>query len=181
LVLLVGCGSGCDAHSGDSGRLHAVVGLRCPLSWEVAAILRNVPTVPGHSSTMPFGGNAKLWSKRIRKCLKAAGIDFVTLPVSRLKKARTKTANAKQLRHTFAVQQLVQGQRPEEVAKMLGHANTQMVLKHYAPWVKELDMAHVRMVEERRTASPGNCGLRVVSAASTSDAPAAPRSRVSAS
>jgi hypothetical protein len=33
---------------------------------------------------------------------------------------------------------------------MLGHANTEMVRKHYAPWVKELDIAHVRMDEERR-------------------------------
>jgi site-specific recombinase XerD len=152
-----------------------------PLSREIAKLLGNVPTIPGNSSNMPFGGNTKLWSKRIRKCLSEAGVHYVTLPATRTKKARKKKANSKMLRHTFAVQQLVQGQRPEEVAKMLGHANTDMVLKHYAPWVKELDSAHVRMVEERRTASLPNRGLSIISALPVADEPAVPHSRVSAS
>jgi hypothetical protein len=29
---------------------------------------------------------------------------------------------------------------------MLGHVDTTMIRKHYAPWVKELDEAHVREV-----------------------------------
>jgi site-specific recombinase XerD len=149
-----------------------------PLTRDLAKILRNIPTVPGHSSSMPFGGSTKFWSERIRKCLKAAGIAFVTLPANRLGRVRTKPANAKQLRHTFAVRQLVQGQRPEEVAKMLGHANTEMVRKHYAPWVKELDMAHVRMVEERRMISLPNRGLSVVPHSDAFDEPLA---KVSAS
>jgi integrase len=151
-----------------------------PLEREVAKVLRNVPLVPGASSTMPFGMTTRGWSDRIIACLKAAGIRYVALPATRLKKARKKKANAKQLRHTFAVRQLVEGQRPEEVAKMLGHANTKMVLKHYAPWVKDLDVAHVRMVEERRLASQPSRGLSVVSESSVSDAPAGRRSRESA-
>jgi integrase len=42
------------------------------------------------------------------------------------------TANAKQLRHTFAVRMLKQGKRTENVAKMLGHVGDEMVRKHYA-------------------------------------------------
>jgi integrase len=57
-----------------------------------------------------------------------------------------KAANVKQLRHTFAVRQLKAGQRPEEVARMLGHVDTDMVRKHYAPWVADLDKAHIMRV-----------------------------------
>jgi hypothetical protein len=53
-------------------------------------------------------------------------------------------------RVVFAVQQLRAGVRPEQVAKMLGHVDTTMIRKHYAPWVEELDTAHVRMIVETR-------------------------------
>jgi hypothetical protein len=62
--------------------------------------------VPGYPPSMPFGMNTKSCSDRINKCLKAAGIAFVTLPANRRGRVRTKKANAKQLRHTFAVRQL---------------------------------------------------------------------------
>jgi hypothetical protein len=29
---------------------------------------------------------------------------------------------------------------------MLGHVDTTMVLKHYAPWVEDLELEHVRRV-----------------------------------
>jgi hypothetical protein len=29
---------------------------------------------------------------------------------------------------------------------MLGHSDTNMVRKHYAPWVKDLDLAHITRV-----------------------------------
>jgi hypothetical protein len=35
------------------------------------------------------------------------------------------------------------GQRPEDVAKMLGDVDTEMVRRHYAPRVKDLDIAHI--------------------------------------
>jgi integrase len=61
-----------------------------------------------------------------------------------------KAANAKHFRHTFAVRQLRDGQRPEDVAKMLGHVDTDMIRKHYAPWVKDLDLAHITRVVSMR-------------------------------
>jgi integrase len=90
-----------------------------------------------------------IWSHRISRLLKEAGIYEVSLPGKDKKgRARTKNANVKMFRHTFAVQQLRAGVRPEQVAKMLGHVDTTMIRKHYAPWVEELDTAHVRMIVE---------------------------------
>jgi integrase len=79
--------------------------------------------------------------------LKAANIVEVVLPGRDGRGGQmTKKANSKMLRHTFAVRQLEMGQRPEEVAKMLGHVDATMVRLHYAPFVKELEDAHIRRV-----------------------------------
>ncbi|MCC4218908.1 tyrosine-type recombinase/integrase [Vibrio parahaemolyticus] len=42
-----------------------------------------------------------------------------------------------QLRHTYASQSLSSGANPVWIAKQLGHANTDMVFKHYAKWVRK--------------------------------------------
>lgn len=130
-----------------------------PISSEVARLLRKVPTLPTNPTDMPFRNpeysviyDPAFWARRIKVLLKLAGATRVTLPgKDKMGRPRTKKANVKQFRHTFAVQQLRAGQRPEEVAKMLGHADTTMVRKHYAPWVPELDTAHIQMVMQRRT------------------------------
>jgi integrase len=102
---------------------------------------------------MPFRSRATenrdhdvhLWSRRILRALKAAGVTAVVLPTRDARgKQRTKNANAKMMRHTFAVQQLRSGQRPEEVARMLGHVDATMVRRQYAPFVKGLEDAHIR-------------------------------------
>lgn len=49
-----------------------------------------------------------------------------------------RTSERKALRHTAAVRWLRQGQRVEEVARMLGHTDAEMVRRHYAPWVRDL-------------------------------------------
>jgi integrase len=150
-----------------------------PLPDDVAAILRKVPAVPKSAEGMPFRmegthqrSGPSIWSHRIRLLLKEAGVHEVSLPGKDKKgRARTKKANVKQFRHTFAVQQLRAGVRPEQVAKMLGHVDTTMIRKHYAPWVEELDTAHVRMIVETRTgdsAKPSR-GLAVVSSRPVSD------------
>ncbi len=128
-----------------------------PLDSEVASLLRSVPC-KNNKASMPFRGtntdlnsDRKTWSLRVSKCLNAAGVDEVEIPGDDLDgETRSKDANAKQFRHTFAVRQLIAGQREEDVAKMLGHSNTNMIKKHYAPWVKKLDEAHVRRVFEVR-------------------------------
>jgi hypothetical protein len=54
--------------------------------------------------------------------------------------------------------------RPEDVAKMLGHVDTEMIRKHYAPWVKDLDLVHItrssRCVRSESTVNPHRHALR---------------------
>jgi integrase len=124
-----------------------------PISAELAAELQSVPLEPGTTKEMPFRhGNLTLrtdqrkWSDRVMAVMNAAGIDHVELPPDEQGRPQSKDANVKMLRHTFAVRMLIAGQRPEEIAKMLGHVNTKMVLRVYAPWVEGLDQAHIRRV-----------------------------------
>jgi integrase/recombinase XerD len=125
-----------------------------PLPDDVVAVLRSVPMLPENPAGMPFRNSdletepdTSTWSRRISRVLKAAGVEYVILEGRDSRgRVRKKNANAKMLRHTFAVRQLIAGQRPEAVAKMLGHKSVAMLEKHYAPWVKERDEAHVRQV-----------------------------------
>lgn len=124
-----------------------------PLADDVVATLRSVPLLPTNQPGMPFRGGATLrseaqiWEARIKNVLKQAGVEYVALPPGRGKHgARKKPANVKQFRHTFAVRQLEKGTRPEAVARMMGHKGTEMIYRHYAPWVPSLDEAHVKEV-----------------------------------
>lgn len=134
-----------------------------PLAAEVAQTLRSVPRLPENPPAMPFRdprlqvvSDTRDWSQRVRQVLKAAKVDWVDLPgADQNGRPRRKAANTKQFRHTFAVRQLVAGQRPEEVAKMLGHVDTNMVRRHYAPWVAEMDQAHIgRVVKNWAATAP---------------------------
>lgn len=42
-----------------------------------------------------------------------------------------------QFRHTYASQALTAGANPVWLAKQLGHANTDMIFRHYGTWIKE--------------------------------------------
>jgi integrase len=123
-----------------------------PIPTTIADELMSVPMLMGNPSGMPFRSKLDIrsdvhtWSRRIQRVLELAGIEWVELPRDAKGHTRRKKANAKQIRHTFAVRQLKAGQRPEEVARMLGHVDTTMVLRHYAPWCKDLDEAHIRRV-----------------------------------
>ena len=131
-----------------------------PISAKLVDELKNVPLEAGTYAEMPFRTrglkmkrNQKRWSERIDAVLEAAGVEWVEVP-RRTKNAEPirNQANAKQFRHTFAVRQLVAGHSPEDVAKMLGHVDTEMIKKHYAPWVKALDDAFIGRVVGRRAA-----------------------------
>lgn len=126
-----------------------------PLPTDVAGAIRVVPMLQGNPAGMPFRTKVDLesdtavWSQRIARVLAAAGVEYVALPgLDSEGRPRRKEANAKMFRHTAAVRWLVGGHQPEQVARMMGHADTQMVRKHYAPWVEDLDAAHVRAVVE---------------------------------
>lgn len=124
-----------------------------PLTDDVVKTLRSVPTLPENPKGMPFRSDVDIdsdiaaWSRRIARVMKAAKVEYVILPGKDPSgRPRRKKANTKQLRHTAAVNWLIAGQPIEAVARMLGHTDTQMIRKHYAPFVKGLMEAHVRMV-----------------------------------
>jgi integrase len=131
-----------------------------PLPPDVAEALRSVPRLVENPPPMPFRdpqlkivSDRNAWSLKIRHSLKVADVRWVELPtLDDRGRPRREQANCKQFRHTFAVRQLRSGQRPQEVAKMLGHVNTDMVRKHYAPWVEEMDQAHIGRVVKNWTA-----------------------------
>jgi site-specific recombinase XerD len=131
-----------------------------PLEAGMAEMIRSTPsgnkTVPG----MPFrylGNDVRSdvhnWSRRISALFELAGVTAIPLMGKDGKPALddfgrplTKHPNVKMLRHTFAVACLLAGMRAEAVAKMLGHASVEMLRRHYGPWCKQRDEAHVREV-----------------------------------
>jgi len=135
-------------------RLKTGVQAVIPISVALAAELRDIPLESGTTAEMPFRTDGlklrhdqEKWSKRVSAVLDAAGIEYVELPTrDKRGQVQTKDANVKMLRHTFAVRQLIAGQRPEELARMMGHVDTKMIYLHYAPFVKALDDAHIRRV-----------------------------------
>jgi integrase len=127
-----------------------------PLTDDVVREIREVPLMAENDPEMPFRSSAadaftdaRFWGHRIQRLLKIAEVKWVELPTKdRRGRPQRKAANAKQLRHTFAVRQLLAGQPPEAVARMLGHVDATMVRKHYAPFVPALKERHVRLVLE---------------------------------
>jgi site-specific recombinase XerD len=135
-----------------------------PLAANLAKLLRATPSIPKSVAGMPFrySGNditsdSHNWSRRIANLIKLADITSIPLMRRDGRPARDKSGNqltttpdAKMLRHTFAVGELVKGVPEEVVAKMLGHSSTEMIRKHYAPWCKRRDEAHIRAVVASR-------------------------------
>ena len=131
-----------------------------PISVKLVNDLKDVPLEAGTYAEMPFRTrglkmkrNQKRWSERIDAVLEAAGVEWVEVPrLTKNAEPIRHSANAKQFRHTFAVRKIVAGHSPEDVAKMLGHVDTEMVKKHYAPWVKAIDDAFIGRVAGPRSA-----------------------------
>lgn len=74
-----------------------------------------------------WSGTSKLksavgdWQRSLKRLFKLAGI----------------AGHAHRFRHTFVKPLLMKGTTPEEVAMLLGHSDSSIVLKHYSNWVKE--------------------------------------------
>jgi integrase len=125
-----------------------------PLSVTAAQELRAITDTPANPATLPFRNpgvelitDSHSWSKMVKAAIHAAGVKWVELPTRDDRgQLKRKPANTKQFRHTAAVRWLREGQRPEDVARMLGHVDSLMVRRHYAPWVRELDRAHISRV-----------------------------------
>jgi site-specific recombinase XerD len=152
----------------------------------VAEILRNVPIDSINTPEQPFKGNSVVlrsdtWSAPIRRCLKQAGITDVSCGTGNDNVERFHSANVKELRHTFAVGQLRLGHTWEEVAGMLGHADTDTIRIHYAPFVDELYTATVARQARARKANESKPrpvpphGIKVVSPSRSSSGARGPR------
>jgi integrase len=153
-------------------RVQAVV----PLRPHMSELLKEIPLAPDSLPNMPFryrgndlASDVHNWSRRIRRTMNLAGVAKVQLveksgipAVDRNGNPVLKSANVKMFRHTFAVGSLTAGIPKENVARMLGHVSTDMIDAHYAPWVKELDDAHVRKVREVMAQAKPQKGLNVV-------------------
>jgi integrase len=143
-------------------RMKTGVSASIPIAAKLAGQLKSIPPAPGYSSSMPFrtegcdlASDSHKWARRISCVIRNAGVKTVELPeIGKDGRRKTKAANCKLLRHTFACRELRAGQRPEEVARMLGHVDTTMVRRHYAPWMPAMEEAHLRLVlRNRPTAS----------------------------
>lgn len=120
--------------------------------------LRKIPFTPDSVQDRPFryqgnklSSDSHNWSRRIAKFISLAEIGPVQLvnrdgtpSVDSRGQPITRNPDTKMLRHTFAVAGLLKGLRPEVVAKQLGHVDTSMIFRHYGPWCKERDLAHIR-------------------------------------
>jgi integrase len=147
-----------------------------PLPPHMIELLREIPLAPNSIPDMPFrtrGINLLSdyvnWSRAIRRAMVTAGVTKVQLIEKSGVPAYDKNGNPitkgvyiKMLRHTFAVGWLETGADQEAVARMLGHKNTEMVVEHYAPWVKGLDDAHVAKLRALMDEAKPKKGLKIV-------------------
>jgi integrase len=145
-----------------------------PLDQAIAESLLAIPAISENlSPDAPFSRSAKIeaqcrtWKLRVYARMAAAGIEAAEWETE--DGIRSKERNLKQFRHTFAKRMLEDGYSLQTVAKMLGHKRIATLETFYRRWVKPLDDAHVREVEDHRER---NRGIAIV---------AARRSQVSAS
>ena len=131
-----------------------------PLRAEMAQTLKRVPCPPNSLPGMPFRykgteirSDVHNWSRRISRLFDSKserspvqGGEGWSASNNRNGNAVMKKINPKMLRHTAAVGWLSAGLREEAVAKMLGHSSTEIVRRHYGPWCKQRDEAHIREV-----------------------------------
>lgn len=151
-----------------------------PLRSDMAQTLKHVPCPPNCVPGTPFRykgtdirSDVHNWSRRISRLFDLAKVKQVQLvgkdgrpAIDRYGNSVMKKTNPKMLRHTAAVGWLSAGLREEAVAKMLGHSSTEMVRRHYGPWCKQRDEAHIREVMTQlnlstRSANGGRSKVRM--------------------
>jgi integrase/recombinase XerD len=121
-----------------------------PLPAHVIVNLRDVPL--GNNAVgpaQPFRSNSpiiktdvRLWQRRLTELWAAAGVTDVQTD------SGTGKPHSHCLRDSFAVWNLRHGVPLMAVAKMLGHSSIKTTEQSYAPWVRELEAAHI--AEARR-------------------------------
>jgi integrase len=105
---------------------------------EVAARLRCIPPEDGSDPDKPFrfpgtnvATNCQTWRKRFQNLCAMVGITEVETEIGTKHQPRPHM-----LRDSAAIAAIVNGVSLDNVAKLLGHANSQMTEEHYLFWVK---------------------------------------------
>jgi integrase len=109
---------------------------------EVAKRLRSIPGEVGSSAEQPFrfpdstlDQNCQLWRQRFQKLCVFAGVKEIETEIGERRKP-----HPHMLRDTCAIDAITHGTKLENVAKMLGHATTDMTQRSYLFWIqKRLD------------------------------------------
>jgi integrase len=127
---------------------------------EVAKRLGSIPAELGSSAEQPFrfpdstlDQNCELWRKRFQKLCAFAGVKEIETEIGERRKP-----HPHMLRDTCAIDAITHGTKLENVAKMLGHATTDMTQRSYLFWIqKRLDscLDDQRASLARRVQSPG--------------------------
>jgi integrase len=132
---------------------------------DVANRLRSIPPEAGSNPEQPFrfldssdDQNCELWRKRFQKLCAFAGITEIETEIG-----ERRQPHPHMLRDTCAIDAITHGVDLRDVAKMLGHATTDMTERNYLFWVqKSLDscLASQRASLARR-AQPGATAVAV--------------------
>ena len=112
------------------------------LDQAVAARLRSIPPEEGSDPDRPFRflrfpdtgeeGNRQLWRARFAGLCEFAGVTHVETETG-----AKRDPHPHALRDSFAIGAITSGVSLENVARMLGHATTQMTQRSYLFWVKK--------------------------------------------
>ncbi len=112
----------------------------------VATLVKNVELDSNTTHEQPFRRNdveiqstEQHWRLKLQQVFDDAGIKSVETEAG----MKSKKAHPHMLRDTCAVWYLRHGATFDEVAKMLGHASSQMTQRYYAPFVPELEQARL--------------------------------------
>jgi integrase len=126
---------------------------------DVAKRLGSIPAEMGSSAEQPFrfqdstpDQNCELWRQRFQKLCAFAGIKEIETEIGERRKP-----HPHMLRDTCAIDAITHGTKLENVAKMLGHATTDMTQRSYLYWIqKRLDscLDDQRASLARRVQSP---------------------------
>ena len=128
------------------------------LAPEVAARLRSIPAEEGSDPERPFrfsgseAVNAQLWRARFKALCAFAGVTEIET-----ENGRKVEPHPHALRDTCAIDSILRGVSLENVAKLLGHATTQMTQRSYLLWIKQridYSIEDQRRALERRQAEP---------------------------
>lgn len=128
------------------------------LAPEVAARLRSIPPEDGSDPERPFrfegrvAVNCQRWRARFKALCTFAGVTEIET-----EDGRKIEPHPHALRDSCAIDALLRGVSLENVARMLGHTNTQMTQRSYVFWIKQrVDhcIEDQRRALERRQAEP---------------------------